>query len=56
MTMGRLEGDDNTNVVEEGAIGDESVEGLVSVRKRQVEIYNGQGGVAGGRDEVSETG
>ena len=55
MTMGRLEGDHKTNVVEEVAIGDESVEGLVLVRKRRVETCNGQVGVAGGRDEVSET-
>ena len=33
MTMGRLDEDDKTDVGKEVAIGDESTEGLVSVRE-----------------------
>ena len=36
MGMGRLAGDGKTDAVEEGAIGDESIGVLVSIRGRQV--------------------
>ena len=56
MAMGRSAGDGKTNIVEEGAIGDESIGGSVSVRGRRVQTCNGRGGVVGGTDEVSGTG
>ena len=36
MGMGRLAGDGMIDVEEEGAIGDESIGGLVSIHRRQV--------------------
>ena len=36
MAMGRLAGDDKTDIIEDGAIGDESVGGQMSVRERRV--------------------
>ena len=45
--MGRLAVDGKIGFVEGGAIGDESLGGLVSVHRRRVKTCNGRGGVAG---------
>ena len=56
MAMGRSAGDGKTDVVEEGAIGDESIGGPMSVRRRREQTCNGRGRVAAGIDEASEIG
>ena len=54
MAMGRSTRDGKTDVVEEGAIEDESIGGPVLVRGQRV-TCNGQGGVDEGTKKVSRT-
>ena len=48
--------DDKTRVMEGGAIGDESLGGLVSVPGQRVYTYNGRGEVAGDSEDKAERG